>query len=157
MSISAREFPCLCRYTAYVVYMHTVYCSVLVHTQMYWVWWRDCLCELKQWLWLVKIIATGRNIWITSLVPREEEEEEKGPGTHWMCVRYFPSKSWEFVFLSAYLSVNVNLDLRYMPKNHFCRQHFGRKTPAVTNLAITSEQYQQKNKKEAMRRTSTHV
>ena len=53
---------------------------------------------------------------VTSLVPRPFEEEEKGPGTHCVCMRYFPSKSWEFVFLSAYLSVNVNLDLRCMPK-----------------------------------------
>ena len=36
-----------------------------------------------------------------------------------MRMRYFPSKSWEFVFLSAYLSVNVNLDLRYMPQKSF--------------------------------------
>ena len=50
---------------------------------------------------------------IPSLVPRPfEGEEEKGPGTHCVRMRYFPSKSWEFVFLSAYLSVNVNLDLR---------------------------------------------
>ena len=89
-----------------------------------------------------------------SLVPRPFEEEEKGPGTHYVRMRYFPSKSWEFVFLSAYLSVNVNLDLRYMPKNHFCWQRFGLKTPVVTNLAMTSEQHRQK---EAMRRTSTHV
>ena len=92
-----------------------------------------------------------------SLVPRPFEEEEKGPGTHCVCMRYFPSKSWKFVFLSTYLSINVNLDLRCMPKNHFCWQRFGLKTPAVTNLAITSEQYRQKNNKESMRRTSTHV
>ena len=41
-------------------------------------------------------------------------------------------------------------------KNPFCWQRFGLKTPTVTNLAITSEQYRQKNNKEAMR-TSTHV
>ena len=92
-----------------------------------------------------------------SLVPRPFEEEEKGPGTHCVRMRYFPSKSWEFVFLSAYLSVNVNLDLGYMPKNPFCWQRFGLKTPTVTNLAITSGKYRQKNNKEAMKRTSTHV
>ena len=43
-------------------------------------------------------------------------EEEKGPGTYRGRMRYFP---WEFVFLSAYLSINVNLDLRNMPKNYF--------------------------------------
>ena len=105
---------------------------------------------------MVKIESTFQD----SLVPGPrpfEGEEEKGPGTHCVRMRYFPSKSWEFVFLSAYLSVNVNLDLRCMPKNHFCWQGFGLKTPAVTNLAITSEQYRQKNNKEAMRRTSTHV
>ena len=57
----------------------------------------------------------------------------------------------------VFLSVNMNLDLRYMPKNHFCWQRFGLKTPAVTNLALTSERHRQKNNKEAMRRTSTHV
>ena len=93
----------------------------------------------------------------TSFARPFEEEEEKGPGTQCVRMRYFPSKSWEFVFLSAYQSVNVNLDLRYLPKNHFCWQRFGLKTPTVTNLAITSEQYRQKNDKEAMRRTSTHV
>ena len=92
-----------------------------------------------------------------SLVSRPFEDEEKGPGTHCVCMRYFPSKSWEFVFLSAYLSVNVNFDLRCMPKNYFCWQHFRLKTPAMTNLAIISKQLQQKNNKEAMRRTSTHV
>ena len=86
-------------------------------------------------------------MYMASLVPRPFEEEEKGPGIHCVRMRYFPSKSWEFIFLSAYLSVNVNLDLRCMPKNHSCWQHFGLKTPAVTNLAITSEQYRQKNNK----------
>ena len=75
----------------------------------------------------------------SSLVPRPFEEEEKGPGTHYVCMRYLPSKSWEFVFLSDYLSVNMNLDLKNMPKNHFCWQCFGLKMPVVTNLAITSE------------------
>ena len=65
-----------------------------------------------------------------SFVPRPFEEE-KGPGTHCVHMHYFPN---------SYLSVNVNLDFRYMPKNHFCWQHFGLKTPAATNLAITSEQ-----------------
>ena len=46
-----------------------------------------------------------------SLVPRPLREE-KGPGTHCVRMRYFPSKSWEFVFLSVYYSVNVTLDLR---------------------------------------------
>ena len=41
-------------------------------------------------------------ILVLSLVPRPfEGEEEKGPGTHCVRMRYFPSKSWEFVFLSA--------------------------------------------------------
>ena len=71
----------------------------------------------------------------TSLVPRPFEEEEKGPGTHCVRMHYFPNKSWEFVFLS----VNMNLVLRNMPKNHFCWQYFGLKMPVVTNLAITSE------------------
>jgi hypothetical protein len=62
-------------------------------------------------------------------------------------------KSWEFVYLAA----NVNLDLRNMPKNCFCWQHFGLKTRVVTNLAITSEQYRQRNDKEAMGRISTHI
>ena len=53
-------------------------------------------------------------------------------------MRYFPRKSWEFVFLSAYLSINVNLDLRYMPKNHFCWQRFGLKMPAVTNFIVAN-------------------
>ena len=78
------------------------------------------------------------SIFAPSLVPRPFEEE-KGPGTHCVCMLFFPSKSWEFVFLSAYLSVNVNLDPRYMPKNHFCWQRFGLKMPAMTNLAITGE------------------
>ena len=92
-----------------------------------------------------------------SLIPRPFEEEEKGPSTYCVRMRYFPSKSWKFIFLSAYLSVNVNLDLRYIPKNHFCWQRFELKMPVVTNLAIISEQHRQKNNKEAMRRTSIHV
>ena len=55
----------------------------------------------------------------SSLVPRPVEEEEKGPSTHCVRMCYFPSKSLELIFLSAYLSVNMNLDLRHMPKNHF--------------------------------------
>ena len=43
--------------------------------------------------------------------------EEKGPGTHCLRMCYFPSKSWEFIFLSVYYSVNVTLDLSCMPKN----------------------------------------
>ena len=46
-------------------------------------------------------------------------EEEKGPGTHCVRMHYFPSKSWEFLFLSAYLSVNVDLDLSNIPKKSF--------------------------------------
>ena len=88
----------------------------------------------------------------SSLVPRPVEEEEKGPGTHCVRMHYFPSKSLELIFLSAYLSVNVNLDLRNMPKNH----SVGLKTLVVTNLVIISEQHRQKNNK-AMRRTSSHV
>ena len=52
----------------------------------------------------------------TNLVPRSFEGGER-PGTHCLRMRYFPSKSWEFVFSSAYYSVNVTLDLRCMPKN----------------------------------------
>ena len=92
---------------------------------------------------------------LISLVPRPFEE--KGSGTHCVRMRYFPCKRWELVLLSAYLSVNVSLDLSFMPKNHFGWQRFGLKTRAVTNLAIISEQYRQKNNKEAMRRILTHV
>ena len=74
----------------------------------------------------------------SSLIPRPFEER---PGTHCVRMRYFPSKSREFIFLSAYLSVNVNLDLRNMPKIIFCWQCFKLTMPVVTNLAITSEQH----------------
>ena len=33
-----------------------------------------------------------------SLVPRPFEEEKKGPGTHCVRMRYFPSKSWNSYF-----------------------------------------------------------
>ena len=42
------------------------------------------------------------------------------PGTHCLCMRQNSQKSWEFVFLPIYLSINVNLDPTSMPKNRLC-------------------------------------
>ena len=64
-------FPCLCKQCLLPMHSHaTMVPSIaLVQTQMYY----DVTSYLKQWLWLVKIIARGRNIWIIySLVPLRE-------------------------------------------------------------------------------------
>ena len=52
-------------------------------------------------------------------------------------MRYFPSKSWEFVFLSIYYSVNVTLDLSCIVTEVYNSSLL--RTLIVMNLAIKSE------------------
>ena len=63
------------------------------------------------------------------------------PGTHCLRMRQNSQKSWEFVFLSVYLPVNVNLDPTSMPKNRLCWPRFGLWTLVATSLAVITEQH----------------
>ena len=66
---------------------------------------------------------------------------EREPGTHCLRTRQNSQKSWEFVFLSVYLSINVNLDPTSLPKNRLCWLRFGLRTLVATSLAVISEQH----------------
>lgn len=58
---------------------------------------------------------------------------------------------------SYFCPVDMNLDLKYGPKNHLCWQRFGLKKPVMTNLAFVSQQHRQRKNKEAIGRISTHI
>ena len=75
---------------------------------------------------------------------------EREPGTHCLHMRQNSHKSWEFIFLSIYQSVNLNLNPRSMPKNHVYWPRFGVRTLVATNLAITSDRERLKKLQEGV-------
>ena len=93
-----------------------LWCGVVLELSWFKISWVASTHSIfSSWYFLAE--QCGFVTWVC--IPRPFEEEEKGPDTHCVHMRYFPSKSWEFVFLSAYFSISTNLDLRNMPKNHF--------------------------------------
>ena len=77
----------------------------------------------------------------SSLEPRLTFGGRGEPDTHCLRMRQNSQKSWEFVFLYVYQSINVDLDLISMSKNYLCWPLFGLRTLVATRLVVTSEQH----------------